>query len=301
MYHRLRLTRGGLPVTVGLVTDSVRNVTPEEAERLVAQQSVHVVDVRTPGEYERLGHIPGAILLPVDLVAAGPATLPRDGKGTLVLCEHGIRSAHAARLLSRAGVPDVLNMTGGMARWRGARAHDPGNPSVPYGPSSWLLANAARLPQGGRCLDLACGKGRHALLLATAGFPVHAIDNDAARLAGLSETASRLGASLTTEVLDLEKEGVDLGRQAWDAILVFSFLHRPLFPAIIAALKPDGVLFYETFLRQQAERGHPKSPRHLLEPGELKTLVAPLRVVAEREGEFDGRFVSAVVATPSGG
>jgi SAM-dependent methyltransferase len=217
----------------------------------------------------------------------------------LVLCEHGVRSAHAARLLSRAGVPGVLNMTGGMSRWRGPRAHDPGNPSVPYGPSSWLLANAARLPRGGRCLDLAAGRGRHALLLASAGLPVHAIDNDAAGLAALSETASSLGVPLTVQVLDLEDEGVDLGTQAWDAILVFSFLHRPLFPAITAALKPEGVLFYETFLRQQAQRGHPKSPEYLLEPGELETLVAPLRVVARREGEFDGRLVSGVVAVPA--
>lgn len=279
------------------MTEAVVNVAPEEAERLVAANSVLVLDVRTPDEYERLGHIPGAILLPVDLVAAGPATLPFDGRGVLVYCEHGVRSAHAARLLARAGIPQILNMTGGMSRWRGPRAHDPGNPSVPYGPSSWLLANAQRLPRGGRCLDLAAGKGRHALLLAGTGFPVHAIDNDAARLASLSEVARRLGVPVTTEARDLEADGVDLGRGVYDLILVFSFLHRPLFPAIIEALRPGGLLLYETFLEQQAERGHPKSPEHLLEPGELRRLVAPLTIVDEREGEFDGRFVSGIAAT----
>jgi rhodanese-related sulfurtransferase len=151
------------------MTGAVRNVPPEEAERLVAEGRVLVVDVRTPEEYEGLGHIPGAILLPVDLIAAGPATLPLDGKEVLVYCEHGVRSAHAAHLLARAGIPGVLNMTGGMSRWSGPRAHEPGNPFVPHGPSPWLVANAARLPRGGRCLDLACGRGRHALLLAGNG------------------------------------------------------------------------------------------------------------------------------------
>lgn len=278
------------------MTGAVRNVDPAEAARLVEGNSVHVVDVRTPGEYERLGHIPGAILLPVDLVAAGAATLPRDGRGVLVLCEHGVRSAHAARLLARAGVPLVLNMTGGMSRWTGARAHDTGNPFAPYGPSSWLVENAARLPGGGRCLDLACGRGRHALLLAGAGFRVHAIDNDAEKLAALSEIARGLGVSLTTETRDLEDDAVDLGSGVYDAILVFCFLHRPLFPGIAAALKPGGLLIYETFLKQQAERGHPKNPAYLLEPGELERLVAPLEVVAAREGEFDGRLVSGVAA-----
>jgi len=278
------------------MTGAVRNVDPAEAARLVEADSVHVLDVRTPGEYERLGHIPGAILLPVDLVASGAATLPRDGRGVLVLCEHGVRSAHAARLLARAGLPQVLNMTGGMSRWSGARAHDPGNPFAPYGPSSWLVENAARLPREGRCLDLACGKGRHALLLAGAGLRVHAIDNDAERLAALSEIALRLGAPLTTEALDLQGEAVDLGSGVYDAILVFSFLHRPLFPRIAAALKPGGLLIYETFLKQQAERGQPKNPAYLLEPGELERLVAPLEVVAAREGDFDGRLVSGVAA-----
>jgi len=278
------------------MSEASRSVTPDEARHLVEENRVLVLDVRTTDEYERLGHIPGAVLLPVDLVAAGLATLPLDGRDVLVYCEHGVRSAAAAHLLSRAGVPGVINMAGGMSRWRGPRAHDAGNPCVPYGPSSWLLANASRLPRAGRCLDLACGKGRHALLLACAGIPVHAIDNDAGKLASLAEFAGRLGVPVTAQALDLESDAVDLGRDAYDAILVFSFLHRPLFPAIVAALKPGGILFYETFLVQQVERGHPKSPEHLLAPGELRDLVAPLEVVEAREGEFDGRFVSGVVA-----
>ena len=44
-----------------------------EAARRIAAGEVQVLDVRSHGEYEQLGHIPGAWLLPVDLIAAGPA------------------------------------------------------------------------------------------------------------------------------------------------------------------------------------------------------------------------------------
>ena len=47
------------------------------AEQLIAD-GVTVIDVRTPREYEQLGHIPGALLIPVDLIASAPAVLPPD-------------------------------------------------------------------------------------------------------------------------------------------------------------------------------------------------------------------------------
>ena len=64
------------------------------------------------------------------------------------------------------------------------------------------------------------------------------------------------------------------------------------------ALSVGGRLFYETFTVDQAERGHPKNPHFLLRPGELRSLVAPLRVLRYREGEFGGRCLASVVAEP---
>src|SRR5262245_35301566 len=115
-----------------------RTISPAEAERLVGEQAVRLIDVRSPSEYRDLGHIPGAVLLPVDLIVTAVATLPREGKPLLVYCEHGVRSAHAAAFLARAGFDDVLNMAGGMSCWRGAREHSPGDPFSPLGPSSWV-------------------------------------------------------------------------------------------------------------------------------------------------------------------
>jgi tellurite methyltransferase len=273
-----------------------RNVSADEAAQLV-RQGARVLDIRTPDEYERLGHIPGALLLPVDLIASAPGALPQDASPLLVCCEHGIRSREAASFLSRAGFEDVLNLSGGMSCWAGTRVH---SPAPILGPSSWLLENFDLVPQRARVLDVACGRGRHALLLAVAGFSVRAVDKDEVAIEELAERARRLGVFLETEARDLEASGVDLGLGCYDLVLGFRYLHRPLFPALIRALAPDGLFLYETFTLAQAARGKPKNPEFLLAAGELRQLVAPLKVLREREGEFDGHMVASVAATTPG-
>ena len=280
-----------LPPTIDPGPRSYQNVSPEEAEELLALGAV-ALDVRTPREHEELGHIPGALLLPMELLHAAPAVLPDDGRPVVVVCEHGSRSRRAAALLAEAGI-ETCNMTGGMSRWTGPRVHDP---SPVAGPSPWLLSNASLAPRGARTLDIACGRGRHALLLAGAGYPVRAVDRDAAHVTWLGALARRLQLPLDAAVVDLEAPGADLGTEEWELVLVFNYLHRPLFPALVRSLKPDGVLLYETYTREQAKRGRPTSPEHLLEPGELPRLVAPLEVVRKREGDYDGRAIASVAA-----
>ncbi len=276
--------------------ESGLEVVPAEAERLVREGAVRVLDVRTPEEYEGLGHIPGAMLLPVDVIPCAPATLSREGRPLLVCCEHGIRSAFAARFLAQAGYDGVRHMAGGMSCWSGPRDRTPWDPRQGLGPSSWLLENADLLPRGGRALDLACGSGRHALLLAAAGLRVRAVDGDAGKIATLRATGERLGLPLQAEVLDLGASGVDLGEEVYDLILGIQYLHRPLFPAIRRALARGGCLLYETFTVDQAARGKPTNPDFLLKPGELRRLAEPLEVLRERQGEYEGRMVAGVVA-----
>ena len=163
-------------------------------------------------------------------------------------------------------------------------------------PSSWLLENLDLLPPAARTLDVACGRGRHALFLAARGFPVEAVDRDPARVAALSSVAERLGLPVRARVADLEGAPVDLEPGGYDLVLVFHYLHRPLFPALRRALAPGGLLLYETFTVEQARRGKPTNPAFLLEPGELRRLVAPLEVLREREGELEGRMVAGVAA-----
>jgi tellurite methyltransferase len=264
-----------------------------EAARLIAAGEVTILDVRTPAEYDQLGHIPGAWLLPVDLTASAPAVLPADGRPVLVYCEHGVRSVAASQLLSAAGVGTVLNLSGGLSHWTGPREFGPGKLR---GPSTWILENADLLPREGKVLDVACGRGRHALLLASAGFKVQAVDRNPEAIAFLRDTAARMSLRVEAQALDLETDPPPDLPPGFDAILVFNYLHRPLMPALGAALKPGGRIFYETFTTRQAERGHPKNPDFLLRDGELAELLSPLSILRAREGEFDGAFIASVVA-----
>jgi len=268
-------------------------ITPDEARRLIAAGPIVVLDVRTPREFAALGHLPGARLLPVDLIAAAPAVLPDNGTPILVCCEHGVRSARAAAVLVAAGFGPVYDLASGMAGWTGAREFG----AQPIdGPAGWVLENVDLLRPGMRVLDVAAGRGRHALLFAAAGWPVTAIDRDTGRMAALAAVAARMDWPVTTVVRDLEAGDASLGDAAWDLILVTHYLHRPLLPAIVRALAPDGVLLYETFTTAQAARGKPTNPAFLLTPGELPRLVAPLVVERQREGDVDGRMVASVAA-----
>ncbi len=164
-------------------------------------------------------------------------------------------------------------------------------------PTDWLLQNEDLLPRSGRALDLACGRGRHSLWLAERGLRVDAIDRNRERLRLVRAEAETRSLSVTPRCLDLENDVVDLGNGVYEAIVVVNYLHRPLFPALRAALRPGAVLVYETFTRAHAQHhDRPSNPDFLLAPDELPDLVAPLKVLRSREGEFDGRHIASVIA-----
>ena len=143
-------------------------------------------------------------------------------------------------------------------------------------PSAWVCRFAPLIRAGGRVLDLACGDGRHARYLSRLGHRVEAVDRDAEavrRLAGVT--------GLTARVADLEHAPWPYAGQQFDAIVVTHYLHRPLFPHLLAALAAGGALIYETFAAGNERYGRPSNPDFLLQPGELLELVrGRLRVVA---------------------
>jgi SAM-dependent methyltransferase len=152
------------------------------------------------------------------------------------------------------------------------------------------------LPNRGTALDVACGRGRHALWLAARGLDTLAIDRDEAAVAMLNEEARQRSLPLRAATVDLEGGNPGVASDAYDVVIVVHYLHRPLFPLLRSALRPGGLLVYETFTRGQAARGKPTNPAFLLNYGELRELVSPLEVLAEREGEFEGKMLASVVA-----
>jgi 2-polyprenyl-3-methyl-5-hydroxy-6-metoxy-1,4-benzoquinol methylase len=163
-------------------------------------------------------------------------------------------------------------------------------------PASWLLQHADILPHEGRALDVACGRGRHAIWLAERGLKTMAVDRSPDAVSTVNEEARARQLPLIAEVVDLETGAHHFRPSSYDVIVVVHYLHRQLFPALIAALVPGGLLVYETFTRAQAARGKPTNPDYLLESGELLDLVRPLEILASREGDYDGRMVASVIA-----
>ena len=93
-----------------------RNVSPEEAYSMVAKHdSLYLLDVRTPGEYQQ-ARLEGASLIPIDQLLKRLPELPKD-RPILVYCAVGSRSAQVVNYLARQGYPEVYNLYGGIYSW----------------------------------------------------------------------------------------------------------------------------------------------------------------------------------------
>ncbi len=158
-------------------------------------------------------------------------------------------------------------------------------------PAPFLVEQHHHLPHG-NILDVASGSGRHALWLAAQGYHVHAIDRNQEALDSATAMAQKRHLStLTTQVLDLEADShtaPSLGDNAYDGIIVFYYLFRPLFPSLIRALKPEGILMYETFLiDNHLHYQHPRRAEFCLQHNELLSLTEGLRVLHYSEGNHE--------------
>lgn len=158
------------------------------------------------------------------------------------------------------------------------RARDAG----PRGPAEWLTENLALLPASGWVLDVAMGAGRHALYMASRGYEVTGVDVSPVAVERCREEAARLGVRVDAVCSDLSSWEWPV--QTFDVVLNFYFLQRDLCPRLSAALRPGGVLVFETFTTDQRRYGWgPANDEFLLRPGELHTLFPDLETLAYRE------------------
>jgi SAM-dependent methyltransferase len=172
---------------------------------------------------------------------------------------------------------------------------------IPHGDeaaSAWLQRWSHLLPVGGRVLDVACGRGRHARYLHQLhqrGLRVVAVDRSAEAIAAIDLPPERC----ETCVADIENGPWPFTERLFDAIVVTNYLWRPLLPTLITSLAPGGVLVYETFAAGNETVGKPSRPDFLLQPGELLQVCQALRIVAFEDGFEDRpsqRFVQRIVA-----
>jgi len=142
-------------------------------------------------------------------------------------------------------------------------------------PSAWVERFAGLVPAGAPVLDVACGGGRHGRLFLERGHPIVLVDRD---VTGVADLAGR--AEIVEEDLE-DGSPWPLGARTFGGVVVTRYLWRPLFPFLLAAVAPGGVLVYETFARGHERFGRPTNPDFLLRPGELLDVVRPaLEVVA---------------------
>lgn len=148
-------------------------------------------------------------------------------------------------------------------------------------PALVITQNQHLLPEQGLALDLACGLGANALLMASLGLQIQAWDISSEALAKLNTEAQQRQLELITEQRDVSATPPD--NSSFDVIVVSQFLDRKLCPKLINALKPGGLIFYQTFCRDKVDGSGPQNPEFLLADNELLNLFAGLKLRVYRE------------------
>ena len=152
------------------------------------------------------------------------------------------------------------------------------------------------LPNQGRALDLASGLGGNAIYLARAGLEVSAIDLSSIAMTKLSNYAEQQQLVINCSCRDLEQQLETLatdrhsqfGESVFDVIVVSHYLYRSLMPSLLQALRPQGLLFYQTFTQRCIDSSGPSSARYRLARNELLALCEGLHILLYREEGLQG-------------
>jgi tellurite methyltransferase len=172
-------------------------------------------------------------------------------------------------------------------------------------PSRLLRAFAHLLPPTGLVLDAAAGVGVNALFVAGQGLPVVALDISEVGLRLLRQRALALGVRVETAVFDLTHPYFP--SNCVDVILNFRFLERATFTAYRQALRPGGLLFFETFVHVAPYGDEEETPDYFLQPGELRRAFTDFETIhyeaAAPYGHHAGqsRYVTQLIARKPAG
>ncbi|MBT8343353.1 MAG: class I SAM-dependent methyltransferase [Sulfurovum sp.] len=144
-------------------------------------------------------------------------------------------------------------------RWDGKWQHNP----MTDEPIK-LVSDYASLAKGKQALDIACGMGRHSKFLASKGFEVDALDISSIAIGQLQNIPH-------IDAKEVDFDTYTLPKEKYDLIVCTYFLERRLFPQMMDALKPNGIILLETFLHDPENERIPSNPDFLLNEGELES------------------------------
>ena len=137
------------------------------------------------------------------------------------------------------------------------------------------------LPDSGVALDIACGLGGNAILLAQHGLHTHAWDISEQAIQKLVQLCEKNNIKLITEVRDICESPP--ARDSFDVICLSYFLERSITENIISALRPNGLLFYQTFILESVSDHGPSNLNYRLQQNELLKLFSPLHILIYQE------------------
>jgi SAM-dependent methyltransferase len=171
-------------------------------------------------------------------------------------------------------------------RWdRRFASVDPGRP----GPPTALVGREDLVPDTGRALDLACGRGTVAVWLAARGLGTTAVDVSAEALRLTGELAASHGVAVTTVHADLDDGLPTAAAGPVDVVVCQRFRDPALYPVLPELLTPGGLLVV-TVLSSVGDAGGP----YRAGPGELRVAFAHLEVLVDEEGRGEAHLVARV-------
>jgi SAM-dependent methyltransferase len=144
-------------------------------------------------------------------------------------------------------------------------------------------------PNAGMALDLACGLGRHALWLANRNRRVCAVDLSEVAIKKLNHAALELNVSLDLLVGDASE--YEPGSARFDLIVLFYHADRDVFPKLVLALKPGGLLICKLSVRRDTDAELTAAATGALNRNELPSLLPGLQTLHHEERQVRDRGV----------
>jgi tellurite methyltransferase len=153
-------------------------------------------------------------------------------------------------------------------------------------PPRMLDECAHLLPTHGRALDVACGLGAASIFLARRSLQVIAYDISPVAIEKLTHFAEQHALPIKAEVVDLTQ--AQIPTETFEVIHVSRFMERALCPTLVRALRPGGLLCYQTYTVESFDAAPPKNPVHRLLRGELLEIFHELSPLYYREDALVG-------------